>query len=42
MMAIMIKLIYVRNNFGVEDTKDPGALPGDLEEKLRPFLGTTN
>lgn len=33
------KLIYVRNNFGVEDTKDPGALPGDLEEKLRPFLG---
>lgn len=33
------KLIYVRNNFGVEDTKDPGALPGSLEEKLRPFLG---
>ena len=33
------KLIYVRNNFGVENTKDPGALPGDLEEKLRPFLG---
>lgn len=33
------KLIYVRNNFGVEGTKDPGALPGDLEEKLRPFLG---
>lgn len=33
------KLLYVRNNFGVEDTKDPGALPGDLEEKLRPFLG---
>lgn len=33
------KLIYIRNNFGVEDTKDPGALPGDLEEKLRPFLG---
>lgn len=33
------KLIYVRNNFGVEDTKDPGALPGDLEAKLRPFLG---
>ena len=33
------KLIYIRNNFGVEDTKDPGALPGNLEEKLRPFLG---
>lgn len=33
------KLIYVRNNFGVENTKDPGALPGDLDAKLRPFLG---
>lgn len=33
------KLIYVRNNFGVENTKDPGALPGSLDEKLRPFLG---
>ena len=33
------KLIYIRNNFGVEDTKDPGALPGSIEEKLRPFLG---
>lgn len=33
------KLIYIRNNFGVENTKDPGALPGTLEEKLQPFLG---
>lgn len=33
------KIIYVRNNFGVEDTRDPGSLPGSLEEKLRPFLG---
>lgn len=33
------KLIYVRNNFSVENTKDPGALPGDLDAKLRPFLG---
>ncbi len=33
------KLIYVRNNFGVEGTNDPGSLPGSLDEKLRPFLG---
>lgn len=33
------KLIYVRNNFGVEGTNDPGNLPGTLDEKLRPFLG---
>lgn len=33
------KLIYVRNNFGVESTNDPGALPGTLQEKLKPYLG---
>ena len=33
------KLIYIRNNFGVADTKDPGALPGDLQTKLKVFLG---
>lgn len=33
------KLIYVRNNFGVEGTNDPGSLPGSLQEKLKPYLG---
>lgn len=33
------KLYYVRNNFEVEGTKEIGALPGDSNAKLRPFLG---
>lgn len=33
------KLYYVRNNFEVEGTKEMGALPGDADAKLRPFLG---
>jgi len=33
------KLIWVRNNIAVKDTKDLGALPGDSFEKLLPFVG---
>lgn len=33
------KLYYIRNNFSVEGTKEIGALPGSVEEKMRPFLG---
>ena len=37
--GIYNKMIYVRNNFIVEDTKDVGALPGTLDEKLKVFMG---
>lgn len=33
------KIVWVRNNVDVKDTKDIGALPGDVWEKLKPFLG---
>jgi len=33
------KIVWVRNNVDVQDTKDLGALPGDIKEKLMPFLG---
>ena len=33
------KIIWVRNNVDVKNTKDLGALPGDVNEKLLPFLG---
>ena len=33
------KIIWVRNNFGLADTKDIGHLAGTLEEKILPFAG---
>ena len=33
------KIVWIRNNIDVKDTKDLGALPGDVYEKLMPFLG---
>ena len=33
------KIVWIRNNVDVKDTKDMGALPGDAKEKLLPFLG---
>ena len=33
------KIIWIRNNIDVKDTKDLGALPGEVFEKLKPFLG---
>lgn len=33
------KIIWIRNNIDVKDTKDLGALPGDTWNKLVPFLG---
>lgn len=33
------KIVWVRNNVDVKDTKDIGALPGDLYTKLEGFLG---
>lgn len=33
------KIVWIRNNVDVKDTKDLGALPGDVLDKLLPFLG---
>ena len=33
------KIIWIRNNIDVKDTKDIGALPGEAIEKLLPYLG---
>lgn len=33
------KIVWIRNNVDVKDTKDLGALPGDIYDKLMPFLG---
>ncbi len=33
------QIVWIRNNVDVRDTKDLGALPGDVNEKLLPFLG---
>lgn len=33
------KIIWIRNNIDVKDTKDLGALPGEVIDKLLPFLG---
>lgn len=33
------KIVWIRNNIDVKDTKELGALPGDVKEKLLPFLG---
>lgn len=33
------KIVWIRNNIDVKDTKDMGALPGDALEKLWPYLG---
>ena len=33
------RIVWIRNNVDVKDTKDLGALPGDIYEKLMPFLG---
>lgn len=33
------RIVWIRNNIDVKDTKDLGALPGDIYEKLLPFLG---
>lgn len=32
------KIYYIRNNIQVKDTKDIGALPGALEDKLLPYV----
>ena len=33
------KIVWIRNNVDVKDTKDLGALPGEVIDKLLPFLG---
>ena len=33
------RIVWIRNNVDVKDTKDLGALPGDVIDKLLPFLG---
>ena len=33
------RIIWIRNNVDVKDTKDIGALPGEAIDKLLPFLG---
>lgn len=33
------KVVWIRNNVDVKDTKDLGALPGETIDKLLPFLG---
>ena len=33
------KVVWIRNNVDVKDTKDLGALPGEVLDKLLPFLG---
>ena len=33
------KIVWIRNNVDVKDTKDLGSLPGTSDEKLLPFLG---
>lgn len=33
------KIVWIRNNVDVKDTKDLGALPGEIIDKLLPFLG---
>lgn len=33
------RIVWIRNNVDVKDTKDLGALPGEVNEKLLPFLG---
>ena len=33
------RIIWIRNNIDVKDTKDIGALPGEAIEKLLPYLG---
>lgn len=33
------KIIWIRNNVDVKDTKDLGALPGEIIDKLLPYLG---
>ncbi len=33
------KIVWIRNNVDVKDTKDLGALPGEVNDKLLPFLG---
>ena len=36
---IFDKIVWIRNNVDVKDTEKLGALPGDIKEKLIPFLG---
>lgn len=33
------QIVWIRNNVDVKDTKDLGALPGEVIDKLLPFLG---
>lgn len=33
------RIIWIRNNIDVKDTKDLGALPGEVLDKLLPYLG---
>ena len=33
------RIVWIRNNVDVKDTKDLGALPGEVIDKLLPFLG---
>ena len=38
-LGVFQKIVWIRNNIDVKDTKDLGALPGTEYEKLFPFLG---
>lgn len=33
------RIIYVRNNINVKDTRDIGALPGEINDKMMEFMG---
>jgi len=33
------RIVWIRNNVDVKDTKDLGALPGEINDKLKPYLG---
>ena len=33
------RIVWIRNNVDVKDTKDLGALPGEINDKLLPYLG---
>ncbi len=33
------RIVWIRNNIDVKDTADLGALPGDINDKLWPYLG---
>ena len=37
--GVFDRIIWIRNNVDVKDTKDLGALPGEVIDKLLPYLG---